>query len=151
LTAGHSCPAECIIPVRAIQGGLVITLGVLVGAVAAVLSAIDAFRRRDWRSFAAAVPQAVLGEGGNIYLQVAVARTASQAGGDAGSGSPQPALLGAAAFLILLGPPLATLLYGLLIERSTPRFASVGGLAVLGLGALLVAAPPWVVFNPSNG
>lgn len=151
LTADRRCPAGCIISVQAIQGGLVVTLGVLVAAIAAALCAIDAFRRQDWRSFAAAVPLAVLGGGGIVYLQFAVASTASQSGGAAGSGAPQPVLLAAAASLVVLGPPVATLLYGLLIERSTPRFASVGGLALLGIGALLLAAPPWVVFNPSNG
>jgi len=151
LTADRSCPGGCIISVQAIQGGLVITAGVLVGAIAAVLCAIDAFRRKDWLSLAAAALLALLGEGGNIYLRVAVASTASGSGGDPGAGAPQPVLLGTAAYLVLLGPPLATMLYGLLIERSTPRFASVGGLALLGLGALLIAAPPWVVFDPSNG
>jgi hypothetical protein len=150
LTADRRCPAGCIVSVQAIQGGLVVSLGILVAAIAAALCAVDAFRRRDWRSLAAAVLLAVLGEGGLLYLQLAVASTTSQSGGDAGSGAPQPVLLVAAASLIVLGPPVATLLYGLLIERSTPRFASVGALALLSIGALLIAAPPWVVFNPSN-
>src|SRR5690242_6384384 len=77
LTADRRCPAGCIVSVQAIQGGLVVTLGILVGVVAAVLCAIDASRRRDWPSFAATVLLALLGEGGSIYLQIAVARTAS--------------------------------------------------------------------------
>src|SRR5207342_3313179 len=42
-------------------------------------------------------------------------------------------------------------LYSLLIDRPMPRSVSVGGLAALTLGALLLAAPPWIVFNPANG
>lgn len=135
---------------HAFQGALVAELGVLVAVVAAVLCAIDAVRRRDWRSLAATVLLALLGLGGGPYLQVAMAATSGQ-GGDPGTGAPRPVLSGAAVSLILFGLPLATLLYGLLIERGAPRFAAVGGLAVLTLGALLIAAPPWVVFNPSNG
>jgi hypothetical protein len=134
---------------QALQGALVAQLGVYLAVVAAILCAIDAFQRRDWLSLSASVLLALLGLGGGPYLALAVAAT--NQGGASGSGAPPLGQLSAATLLILLGLPLATLLYGVLIEQRAPRFASVGGLAVLTLGALLLAAPPWVVFNPTNG
>jgi len=137
------------ISLQQLQGALVAQLGVYLAVVAAILCAIDAFRRRDWLSLSASVLLALLGLGGGPYLAIAVAAT--NQGGAAGSGAPQPGFLSVATTLILLGLPLATFLYGLLIERPMPRSVSVGGLAALILGALLLAAPPWIIFNPANG
>jgi hypothetical protein len=92
---------------------------------------------------------ALLGLLGGPYLLIAVAAT--NQGGVSGSGAPLPAFLSVATRLIVLGLPLATLLYGLLIEQRTPRLISVGGLAALTLAAIIVAAPPWIVFDPSSG
>jgi len=133
---------------RQLQGGLVAQLGVYLAVVAAILCAIDAFRQRDWLALSASILLALLGLGGGPYLAIAVAAT--NQGGAAGSGSPQPGFLSVATTLILLGLPLATLLYALLSELPMPRSVSVGGLAALTLGALLLAAPPWIVFNPAN-
>jgi hypothetical protein len=132
-----------------LQGGLVAQLGVYVAVVAAILCAIDAFRRRDWLAVSASVLLALLGLGGGPYLAIAVAAT--NQGGAAGSGTPQPVFLSVAITLIVLGLPLATCLYALLSEQPMPRSVSVGGLAALTLGALLLAAPPWIVFDPANG
>lgn len=132
-----------------LHGALVAQLGVYLAVVAAILCAIDAFRRRDWLVLSASALLALLGVVGGPYLAIAVAAT--NQGGAAGSGSPQPGLLSVATTLIVLGLPLATLLYSLLAERPIPRSVSVGGLAALILGALLLAAPPWIVFNPVNG
>lgn len=134
---------------QAFLGGLVVELGVLVAGIAAVLCAINAYGRRDWRSFAATVLLVLLGLMGSPYLQVAIAATHRD--GNTGSAAPQPVLYSIAASLIVLGLPLATLLYGLFIERRALRFGAAGGMALLTLGSLLLAAPPWAVFNPRNG
>jgi hypothetical protein len=136
-------------PLRQLQGGLVVQLGVYMAVVAAILCAIDAFRRRDWLALSASILLALLGLGGGSYLTIALATT--NQGGAAGSGSPQLGLLSLATALIALGLPLATLLYALLSQWPMPRSVTVGGLAALTFGALLLAAPPWTVFNPANG
>jgi hypothetical protein len=149
LLPGGPYPAGLPFTIRQVQGGLVVQLGVFLAVVSAILCAIDAFRRRDWLALSASVMLALLGLVGGPYLLIAV--SATNQGGASGSGAPVPGLLGVATAFIVLGLPLATLLYGLVIERPMPRAISVGGLAALTLGAILVAAPPWIVFDPSNG
>jgi hypothetical protein len=138
-----------LFPLRQLQGGLVVQLGVYVAVVAAILCAIDAVQRRDWLAVSASLLLTLLGLGGGPYLAIAVATT--NQGGISGSGSPQLGLVSLATTFIGLGLPLATFLYALLSERSMPRSVPVGALAALTLGALLFAAPPWIVFNPANG
>lgn len=134
---------------QAFIGGLVARLGSLLAFAAAVLCAVNAFGRKDWRSGVAMVVLALLGLLGGPYLQIAVAATHRD--GNAGSGAPQPGLSSIAVYVILLGIPLATLLYALFMERSGLRFAAAGAMALLTLASLLVAAPPWAAFNPLNG
>ena len=102
-----------------LQGGLVVLLGVYLAVVAAILCAIDAFRQRDWLALSASVLLASPRLFGGPYLAIAVAAT--NQGGASGSGSPQPVLLSVARTLIVLGLPLATILYSLLIARPVPR------------------------------
>lgn len=147
-TPGGSSPGLPF-TLQSLEGGLVAQLGIYLAVLAAILCAVDAYRHRDWLSLSAAVLLALLGLGGGPYLALAVAATTQ--GGAAGSGTPQPVFLVVATLLLALGLPLATLLYSLWIERRVPRLTSVGVPAALLLGALLLAAPPWVVFNPTNG
>ncbi len=143
------CPG-CIITPQAILAGLIVGVGVLVAVVAGILTAIDAGQRRDGMALGGIILLMALSEGGHLYFQAAVAVTAIGPGAP-GSGAPQPVLLNAANLLLYVALPLATLLYGLLSAQRGPRVTMVTGLATLTLVALVIAAPPWVVFNPANG
>jgi uncharacterized membrane protein YhaH (DUF805 family) len=140
------CPACVVVPLQRLFIG---DIGVLVALAAGVLALVNTSRGRDWMAFGALALLIVLVLGGNLYLTYAIRRVTGQ-GRSPSSGLPQPPLLDIAALLIGLALPVATLLYAVLLTARRAHDVATVGLSALTLIALVAAAPPWVVFNPST-
>lgn len=141
-----ACPACVVVP---LQRALIVAVGDLIALAVCVLALVNAARGRDWIAFGALALLIVLALGGNLYLHYAIQRASGQRG-SSGSGLPQPPLVDIAAMLVGLALRVATLLYAVLLAAHRSHDIATAGLGALTLIALIAAAPPWVVFNPST-